>query len=127
MLAILMIKGVCGSAGRKSHRVVTSKGTLYTIPCEGVFNAATRRARAQAFVGVRGEPVLCIELDPKAGRGVNRLRIVQQLREMGNAHQHTRDIRHFFFHPAFPVDIRHNAKIFREKLAAWAAQRLVGS
>ena len=25
---------------------------------------------------------------------------------------------------AFPVDVRHNAKIFREKLAAWAAKRL---
>ncbi|NBO92661.1 MAG: peptide synthase [Planctomycetia bacterium] len=119
-------KGRLWFCGRKSHRVVTSKGTLYTIPCEGVFNAHPAVLRT-ALVGVRGEPVLCIELDPKAGRGVNRLRIVQQLREMGNAHQHTRDIRHFFFHPAFPVDIRHNAKIFREKLAAWAAQRLVGS
>jgi olefin beta-lactone synthetase len=28
------------------------------------------------------------------------------------------------FHPAFPVDIRHNAKIFREKLAVWAAKEL---
>jgi olefin beta-lactone synthetase len=26
-------------------------------------------------------------------------------------------------HPSFPVDIRHNAKIFREKLAVWAAGR----
>jgi len=24
------------------------------------------------------------------------------------------------FHPSFPVDIRHNAKISREKLALWA-------
>ena len=30
----------------------------------------------------------------------------------------------FLFHPAFPVDIRHNAKIFREKLAVWAAKEL---
>jgi len=29
----------------------------------------------------------------------------------------------FAFHPRFPVDIRHNAKIGREALAAWAAQR----
>jgi hypothetical protein len=28
------------------------------------------------------------------------------------------------FHPSFPVDIRHNAKIFREKLAVWAARRV---
>jgi WD40 repeat protein len=30
-------------------------------------------------------------------------------------------------HAGFPVDIRHNAKIFREKLAVWAAERLTGS
>ena len=37
---------------------------------------------------------------------------------------HTRVIQTILFHPGFPVDIRHNAKIFREKLAAWAARRL---
>ena len=30
----------------------------------------------------------------------------------------------FLFHPSFPVDIRHNAKIFREKLAVWATRKL---
>ena len=29
----------------------------------------------------------------------------------------TREIETFLLHPSFPVDIRHNAKIFREKLA----------
>ena len=28
------------------------------------------------------------------------------------------------FHPSFPVDARHNAKIFREKLAEWATRKL---
>jgi hypothetical protein len=28
------------------------------------------------------------------------------------------------FHPNLPVDIRHNSKIFRERLALWAARRL---
>ena len=31
----------------------------------------------------------------------------------------------FLPHPGFPVDIRHNAKIGREKLAAWATSRLI--
>ncbi|MGL4552750.1 MAG: fatty acid CoA ligase family protein [Gemmataceae bacterium] len=113
--------------GRKSHRVVTAAGTLYTIPCEGVFNAHPAVLRT-ALVGVPGaggkEPVLCIELDAEAGRGVDRGLVVRQLREMGSAHEHTRGIQEFLFHPAFPVDIRHNAKIFREQLAAWAARRL---
>jgi hypothetical protein len=28
------------------------------------------------------------------------------------------------YHPAFPVDIRHNAKIGREQLARWVATQL---
>ncbi|WP_080553146.1 hypothetical protein [Xanthomonas vesicatoria] len=32
-------------------------------------------------------------------------------------------IARFLRHPGFPVDIRHNAKIGRETLAVWAAQR----
>ena len=37
---------------------------------------------------------------------------------------HTRRIETILFHPSFPVDIRHNSKIFREKLAVWAARKL---
>ncbi|MEE7547905.1 hypothetical protein HF319_13405, partial [Xanthomonas sp. Kuri4-1] len=40
------------------------------------------------------------------------------------AHAHTAGITQFLAHPGFPVDIRHNAKIGREKLALWAATRL---
>ena len=35
----------------------------------------------------------------------------------------TAPIRRFYFHPSFPVDARHNAKIFRDKLAVWAASQ----
>ena len=33
-------------------------------------------------------------------------------------------INNILFYPDFPVDPRHNAKIFREKLAVWAERRL---
>src|SRR5262249_15039636 len=50
--------------GRKSQRVVTPGGTLFTICCEGVFNAHPAVYRT-ALVGVRRngviEPVLCVE------------------------------------------------------------------
>jgi hypothetical protein len=36
----------------------------------------------------------------------------------------TQSIRHILFHSGFPVDIRHNAKIYREKLAVWASRRV---
>jgi hypothetical protein len=38
----------------------------------------------------------------------------------------TARIHHFLRHPGFPVDIRHNAKIGREKLAEWAKAQLRG-
>jgi hypothetical protein len=39
-------------------------------------------------------------------------------------HPRTAGITYFLPHPGFPVDIRHNAKIGREKLAVWAATQL---
>src|SRR6202030_3608242 len=49
--------------GRKSHRVITTDGTLYTIPCEAVFNTHPAVYRS-ALVGVgrngTREPVLCV-------------------------------------------------------------------
>lgn len=106
--------------GRKSHRVRAAGGDLYTIPCEGVFNAVPG-VRRTALVGVGGRPVLCVELEP----GVEASPALEDaLRARGAAFPHTRAIEAFLFHPSFPVDIRHNAKIFREKLAVWAAERL---
>jgi acyl-CoA synthetase (AMP-forming)/AMP-acid ligase II len=102
--------------GRKSHRL----GTLYTIPCEAVFNAHPR-VRRTALVGVGGKPVLCVELEPgqKADETLTR-----ELLALGAAKEHTKGITTVLYHPSFPVDIRHNAKIFREKLAVWAEGRL---
>jgi hypothetical protein len=34
------------------------------------------------------------------------------------------DLEAIVFHPSLPVDVRHNAKINREALAAWAAKQL---
>jgi acyl-CoA synthetase (AMP-forming)/AMP-acid ligase II len=114
--------------GRKSHRVVTSKGTLYTIPVEGVFNTHPLVFRS-ALVGIGSKgaqrPVLCVELESRASR-VEQERIRRELLELGGAYPHTRGITEILFHPAFPVDIRHNAKIFREKLAVWAGEKIDG-
>jgi len=112
--------------GRKSHRVQTGSSVLFTIPCEGVFNAHPAVFRT-ALVGARTpegvQPVLCVELEkehPPADPTVLR----SELLALGAAHLHTAPIQAILFHPAFPVDIRHNAKIFREKLAVWASSQL---
>jgi acyl-coenzyme A synthetase/AMP-(fatty) acid ligase len=112
--------------GRKSHRVVVGDETMFTVPCEAVFNTHPAVLRT-ALVGVeRGgttEPVLCVELEPEPQDGpVERGRLRQELLEIAAAHEHTHRIRTVLFHPGFPVDIRHNTKIGREKLAVWASR-----
>ena len=54
----------------------------------------------------------------------DRSRVKRELGEYAEAHAQTKSIRMFLFHDGFPVDIRHNAKIFREKLALWAERAL---
>jgi olefin beta-lactone synthetase len=111
--------------GRKSHRVETAAGPLFTIPCEAVFNTHPKVSRtALVGVGAPGEqrPVLCVELEQGANESRDQLR--REILSLARDHDHTRAIETILFHPAFPVDIRHNAKIFREKLAVWATRRL---
>lgn len=111
--------------GRKAHRVVTPQETLFTIPVEGVFNSHPQVFRT-ALVGIgkqgKQQPALCVELEagvPEQEQG----RIRRELIALGSKYPHTKSIIKILFHPAFPVDIRHNAKIFREKLAVWAAEQ----
>ena len=112
--------------GRLSQRVVGVDGTLFTEQVEPVFNthAAVRRS-ALVGVGARGaqRPVLCVELHPQVPRSA-RTRIAAELHALGQRHAGTRSVQTLLFHPHFPVDIRHNAKIGRERLAAWAARQL---
>ncbi|MFC7301206.1 fatty acid CoA ligase family protein [Luteimonas weifangensis] len=115
--------------GRKSQRVVTADTTLCTEQVEPVFDAHPQvRRTALVGVGARGaqRPVLCVELRKGVPRS-DRARIADELRHLGEGFVHTAPIRTILFHPGFPVDIRHNAKIGREKLAAWAARRLGSS
>ncbi|MGD0384210.1 MAG: peptide synthase, partial [Thermoguttaceae bacterium] len=50
--------------------------------------------------------------------------LLDEIRLLGQSSPLTKSIDDFLLHPSFPVDIRHNAKIFREKLARWAAKKL---
>lgn len=116
--------------GRKSHRVETPHGTYFTDMVEPVFNANVEYHRT-ALVGVsrkgKNHPVVCVE---RQGEGEVKWRwmwtgVVSRMREVANRFDHTRKLTTFLFHPdPFPVDVRHNSKIFREKLAAWADKQL---
>jgi acyl-CoA synthetase (AMP-forming)/AMP-acid ligase II len=119
-------KGRLWYCGRKSHRVITPHGTLFTIPCESIFNSHPAVFRS-ALVGVgippRQQPVICIELEP-SHRHDKKAKLTQELLELAQNHVLTEKIDTIVYHPGFPVDVRHNAKIFREKLADWAAKKV---
>jgi acyl-CoA synthetase (AMP-forming)/AMP-acid ligase II len=111
--------------GRKAHRVQTAESTMFTVPCEAVFNAH-RHVFRSALVGVekdgKTQPVICIELE--RGHDVDPAKLEHDLRDIAGRFGHTRAIKEFLIHPSFPVDVRHNAKIFREKLGVWAQRQL---
>ena len=113
--------------GRKSHRVVLDDDTtLYSVQCEAIFNTHPLVFRT-ALVAVRqaGEtlPVLCVELEENH-QGQPRQPITDELKEIAKDQELTERIEHFLFHDSFPVDVRHNSKIFREQLATWAKDNL---
>lgn len=117
--------------GRKSQRVVTSEGTLYTECVEQVVNASGWVGRS-ALVGVgpakQKEAAVIIEypkpIPPIKPRRVGWEVLEARLHEYASEHNALLQVKHFLLHPKLPTDIRHNAKIHREKLAAWAAKKL---
>jgi len=128
-LGYLDESGMLWMCGRKAHRVVTEKKVLFSIPCERIFNT-NNVVKRTALVGVtinhKRVPVLCVELTDEAKKDKNfdESVLFSSLKRSALAHKQTSSISHFIIHDDFPVDIRHNAKIFREKLAVWAQQEL---
>lgn len=107
--------------GRIAERVTTTSGPLHTEPCEQVFRGHPHVARC-ALIGLgepgRQEPALVVQ---PAESGVDEAALARELRALAQRYAHTTGITRFYFHPALPVDVRHNAKIHRLALARWAA------
>ncbi len=98
--------------GRKSERVETAGETWFTDRVEGLAAADPRVGRcALVGVGPRGaqRPVLVVE-----GRRDEALAADLRART---------GVAAVLFRDALPVDVRHNAKIHRLQLAAWAEGR----
>ncbi|MBN2217589.1 MAG: AMP-binding protein [Pirellulales bacterium] len=115
--------------GRVAHRVLTAAGPMYTVPCEAIFNRHEAIYRsALVGVGTPGSQRPVVVLEPAAGlmprTPAARRLLLAEICELGQTSPLTRPIDTFLLHPSLPVDIRHNAKIFREKLSVWAAKRL---
>ncbi|MDX1928706.1 MAG: fatty acid CoA ligase family protein [Pirellulaceae bacterium] len=116
--------------GRKSHRVLTSHGPMFTEPCEAIFNTHPDVHRS-ALVGVgqagQQRPVIIAEPWPehRPKDSVTRAELESQLKKVGQTHELTQSIEQVLIYPTrLPTDIRHNSKIFREQLAPWAAEQI---
>ncbi len=115
--------------GRVAHRVLTAEGPMYPVCCEAIFNNHPDVFRS-ALVGVgaagRQRPVMVVEPLPECvpHNTLAEAQLIDQLETLARSRPLTRGIHAFLVHRAFPVDIRHNAKIFREKLAVWASRRM---
>ena len=104
--------------GRMSQRVQCHTDTLYTICCEGIFNAhqAIKRT-ALIAINTRGKQQagLCVETLQKLSARQQK-KIHQELQQLAQKFKTTAAITHFYFFKKLPVDRRHNAKILREQL-----------
>jgi acyl-CoA synthetase (AMP-forming)/AMP-acid ligase II len=117
--------------GRKSQRVVTSDGTLYTECVEGLVNShpyvesaalvgVSRKEGQRPAVLFKGDIAKYIEqsdscdLEPMKDVVQRHVTdILKPIDPVGVWHLHI-----------LPTDIRHNSKIRREELAIWAAKEL---
>lgn len=116
--------------GRKAHRVFTTDGIMYPVCCEAIFNSHPKVFRS-ALVGL-GEPgnqIPVMIIEPVEGilplTPERREKFIAKLKELGATREFTAKIANFLFMTPFPVDIRHNAKIFREELTEWAKIRKI--
>ncbi len=116
--------------GRKSQRIQTTRETMFTIPCESIINTHPAIYRcALVGVGKPGAQISAIVAEPwpehwPAGK-LRQRRLVDELLELARRNTLTAEIRHVFLRRKLPVDIRHNSKIFRERLRDWAATQAV--
>jgi acyl-coenzyme A synthetase/AMP-(fatty) acid ligase len=125
--------------GRKSHRVETAAGTLYSIPIEHLFDQVPFvRKCALVSIVLDGKciPAIVYELElprtifpdssvPDAPCTPQQLaaQIPAQLRAIAAKNSHTNMINYFIERKRIPVDIRHNSKIRREELSDWATSK----
>ncbi|HJQ81463.1 MAG TPA: fatty acid CoA ligase family protein [Lacipirellulaceae bacterium] len=109
--------------GRKSQRVETQDGPLFTECVEAVFNRHPDVVRT-VLVGLSSNgyqsPVLFYQLHIEFARPQSEM--AMELFGLGQQFPQTRSVRLFAEFDSIPVDIRHNAKILREEMAEWAKE-----
>ena len=110
--------------GRKSHIVKTEDKIYYSIPIERIFNHHNK-VRRSALISLNDgeEAAVAIEPEPEfwPESPAQKSEFRKELLELAMTDDLTKGISKIYFHRSFPVDARHNAKIFRDKLGKWAS------
>lgn len=110
--------------GRKSHRVETPSELLCPVMCEAIFNAhpGVRRS-ALIGIGEKGRQSATIVIERNAtGRKLDKKILEKELLDLAGGNPLTTQITSVHFDDSFPVDVRHNIKIDRLKLADGVAR-----
>ncbi|MDR1963808.1 MAG: AMP-binding protein [Planctomycetaceae bacterium] len=102
--------------GRKVHRVETPERTLFSIPCEAVFNQHPKIFRS-ALAGPM--PRIFVEPFPEffPKNKTEKRTLIAELLELAQKNPLTKSIKEIRILRHFPVDVRHNVKINRELLS----------
>jgi acyl-coenzyme A synthetase/AMP-(fatty) acid ligase len=114
-------KGRVWFCGRKSHRLETEDGILCPIHVEALANQLPHVTRSAVIgVGEKGKekPVLLIEENDEIRKmsGAEQQALLDEAQKIRSPYLPTTSIKSVEFVKAFPVDVRHNAKINRELL-----------
>jgi acyl-coenzyme A synthetase/AMP-(fatty) acid ligase len=118
--------------GRKTHRVQLADKTLFSIPLEAIINQHPAVYRS-ALVGVKVDNTMTAAIVVQRwARGhandesqeITDAQLSQDILELAANNPAAADIQFVLVMDELPVDIRHNAKIFREKIALWAQDRI---
>ena len=99
---------------------------MYSVPCESIVNEHPHIYRSALVAVTTPEAVVIpvLVLEPMHNFKGSESSLIAEVMTLAEKSQVTNSITHFLIHNSFPVDIRHNAKIFREKLSVWAQQKM---
>lgn len=115
--------------GRKSHRVISGTRVLYTESIEAIVNSHPEVYRS-ALIGTgdrfEQSPMIVLEPWPKLthGRRLSDAQLSDAIVKQLEDNPRSSDVQRVVVFPGkLPTDIRHNSKIFREKLTEWANKK----
>jgi acyl-CoA synthetase (AMP-forming)/AMP-acid ligase II/pimeloyl-ACP methyl ester carboxylesterase len=121
--------------GRKAHMVQARERTYYPEPVEKIFNEHPKVKRSALVKLSKSKlnmanseqsesEVAAIVIEPLdqhfPENPDSESTFVEELKDLASTSTLTASIEKFYFHKSFPVDRRHNAKIYRDRLSEWA-------